>query len=922
MDAWYRVVTPRREVREGRSFNPDEFAIALDQVVDGTAPEDYRDPEQFFSRTFFTQALKEHTGTVLRRLSGETESTAPVLSLVTQFGGGKTHTLTSLYHLARAGRAASNLTGVQELLTTSGVAVPEEVRVATFVGNAWDPGDGNETPWIDLARQIAGERGVDALGRNAKTSPPGTRALGRVFDAANAPVLILFDEVLNFINRHSNMAEHFYAFLQNLTVSVGGTTRVAAVVSLPRSQIEMTDTDREWQERITKVVNRVAQDLMASDESEISEVVRRRLFEDLGNPRIHQRVARAYADWCFERSARLPSEWTTVDTATNDTRARDSLRRRFERCYPFHPATLSVFQRKWSALPQFQKTRGALAMLAQWISSASGEQFRQARNEPLITLGSAPLHVPRFRDTVLSQLGESRLSVAIDADLAGETARARPLDADTKGALRDIHKRVGAAMLFESSGGMIDRVAHLPELRFALGEPEVETTTIDNAAAALEQTGFFIRKAGADGYRIHHQATLRKAVADLRASLDEETEVKPAIRRLVEQEFNRGTGIQRAYFPEDSNAVTDDPRMTLVVMSPAEEWRENSHISDRIGQWTRERGRSPRLHPAALVWCIRKPGRDLQDKVELWLAWQKVRTEIDTGTMGPEFERAELNEVAQQVRSAGEEATEQVWASYRFVTLGDSQAENGLKTIDLGAGYSRGNDTLTERVIAALKANALLNESVGAGYIERNWPPALRDSGAWPLGSLRQSFLNGSLTRLLDPDRVLRQKIAEFVENGDFGLASGEKQPGEFARVWYQETPPSDEVTFDSSTFLVTKARAQQLKAKPEEPIEPEPEPVPNDRRAPGAEPLPPPTGKQQPMPMPQKATLRLRGTVPLESWNMVGIRILPKLRSGEELTLAIDLSVQVDAAMFQTLETDIRQTLEDLKLDEQVKIE
>ena len=922
MDAWYRVVTPRREVREGRSFNPDEFAIALDQVVDGTAPEDYRDPEQFFSRTFFTQALKEHTGTVLRRLSGETESTAPVLSLVTQFGGGKTHTLTSLYHLARAGRAASNLTGVQELLTTSGVAVPEEVRVATFVGNAWDPGDGNETPWIDLARQIAGERGVDALGRNAKTSPPGTRALGRVFDAANAPVLILFDEVLNFINRHSNMAEHFYAFLQNLTVSVGGTTRVAAVVSLPRSQIEMTDTDREWQERITKVVNRVAQDLMASDESEISEVVRRRLFEDLGNPRVHQRVARAYADWCFERSARLPSEWTTVDTATNDTRARDSLRRRFERCYPFHPATLSVFQRKWSALPQFQKTRGALAMLAQWISSASGEQFRQARNEPLITLGSAPLHVPRFRDTVLSQLGESRLSVAIDADLAGETARARPLDADTKGALRDIHKRVGAAMLFESSGGMIDRVAHLPELRFALGEPEVETTTIDNAAAALEQTGFFIRKAGADGYRIHHQATLRKAVADLRASLDEETEVKPAIRRLVEQEFNRGTGIQRAYFPEDSNAVTDDPRMTLVVMSPAEEWRENSHISDRIGQWTRERGRSPRLHPAALVWCIRKPGRDLQDKVELWLAWQKVRNEIDTGTMGPEFERAELNEVAQQVRSAGEEATEQVWASYRFVTLGDSQAENGLKTIDLGAGYSRGNDTLTERVIAALKANALLNESVGAGYIERNWPPALRDSGAWPLGSLRQSFLNGSLTRLLDPDRVLRQKIAEFVENGDFGLASGERQPGEFARVWYQETPPSDEVTFDSGTFLVTKARAELTKAKPEEPPEPGPEPGPNDQPAPGPEPAPPPTGEQRPMPMPQKATLRLRGTVPLESWNMVGIRILPKLRSGEELTLAIDLSVQVDVAMFQNLETDIRQALEDLKLDEQVKIE
>ena len=358
MDPWYRVVTPRSEVREGRSFNPDEFAVDLDQVVSGTAPDDYRDPEQFFSRTFFTQALIEHTRTVLRRLSGRTDSTAPMLSLVTQFGGGKTHTLTALYHLARSGRGADNLTGVQDLLTSADISVPDRVKVATFVGSAWDPRDSNETPWIDLARQIAGERGVDLLGPNARTSPPGTRALGDVFTAADSPVLVLFDEVLNFINRYGEMADHFYAFLQNLTIAVAGTTQVSAVVSLPRSQIEMTDSDREWQERITKVVNRVAQDLIANDESEISEVVRRRLFEDLGSPRVRQRVARTYADWCFESTNRLPSEWTAVDTTATYAGARDFLRRRFEACYPFHPATLSVFQRKWSALPQFQKTRG------------------------------------------------------------------------------------------------------------------------------------------------------------------------------------------------------------------------------------------------------------------------------------------------------------------------------------------------------------------------------------------------------------------------------------------------------------------------------------------------------------------------------------------------------------------------------------
>ena len=390
MDPWYRVVTPRSEVREGRSFSPDEFAIALEQVVARTAPPDYSDPAQFFSRTFFTRALTEHSGMVLRRLSGRTENTSPVLTLITQFGGGKTHTLTSLYHLANVGPEARALPGASELLREAGLTEVPAARVGVFVGNAWDPSEGRETPWIDLARQLAGEAGISALGSTARTTPPGTEALARVFAAANAPVLLLFDEVLNFVNRHRGMADSFHAFLQNLTVAVTGTTHAAAVISLPRSQVEMTERDQEWQERITKVVRRVARDLIANDESEISEVVRRRLFEDLGGERTRRRVAHTYADWCFERSARLPSEWTAVDSAITGARARDFLRSRFEACYPFHPATLSVFQRKWRALQQFQQTRGALAMLAQWISWASREQFRKARTEPLITLGSAP----------------------------------------------------------------------------------------------------------------------------------------------------------------------------------------------------------------------------------------------------------------------------------------------------------------------------------------------------------------------------------------------------------------------------------------------------------------------------------------------------------------------------------------------------
>jgi hypothetical protein len=913
MEPWYKVVTPRKEVREGRSFDPSEFAIHLEQVVAGTAPEDYRDPDEFFSRTCFTRALREHTGMILRRLSGETTNTAPVMTLITQFGGGKTHTLTALYHIMNAGAKAIDYPGISDLIREAGVTTIPKARVAVFVGNAWDPQEGRETPWIDIARQLAGEKGVEELGPAAKTVPPGTDTIARVFRAANAPVLLLFDEVLNFLNRHRGMAEAFHSFIQNLTVATTGTTHSAAVISLPRSQVEMTDWDMQWQEKITKVVRRVAKDLIANDETEISEVVRRRLFKDLGPDRVRKRVSRIYADWCFERRAQLPPEWTAVDSVTTEAKAREHLRSRFAACYPFHPATLSVFQRKWQALPQYQQTRGTLAMLAQWISWAYKEGFTKARREPLITLGSAPLGVPEFRSVVLGQLGESRLVAAIDADISGPQSHARALDVDTKGALRDIHQRVGTAILFESSGGQVDKVAHLPELRFALGEPDVDTTSVDNAAFALENRSYFIRRVGSDGFKISHKFTVKKVVNDRKASLDEESEIKPAMRMLVKKEFERGKTVPIVLFPTDGSEIQDTPKLTLVVGDPELEWTGEGSLRQQIAEWTMKRGKSPRLYPGSLVWCLKKPGRDLRDKVELWLAWKRVAKEITEGTLGGEFDRAEIQA---KVSNAEEAAKDEVWGGYRFVVIADNQESDGLKIIDLGAGHSSGGESLCGRVITTLKSQALLNESVGAGYLDRNWPPALKKSGAWPLASLRQSFLNGALTRLLDPDKTLREKIAEFVLKGDFGLASGQKPDGTYERVWFEEALPLEEVAFEPGVFLLLKEKAKALKTAPEASTKPSSTPEPKP------EPTPGPSPEVKPAPGVATQTFRISGNVPPEIWNRLGTKILPKLRSGSNLEIGVHFSVTVSGEVAQSFETDLRQILEDLGLSERVQIE
>jgi len=531
----------------------------------------------------------------------------------------------------------------------------------------------------------------------------------------------------------------------------------------------------------------------------------------------------------------------------------------------------------------------------------------------LITLGSAPLEVLEFRSVVLGQLGEPRLEVAIKTDIAGDKSHARALDVDTKGPLKDIHRRVGTVIFFESSGAQTEKVAHLPEIRFALGEPGIDTTSIDNATYALESRAFYIRKVGTDGFQIHHKPRPKEVASRRRASLDEE-EIKKATRKLVEEEFRRSATVPIVFFPEESVDIEDRPRLTIVVMDPDMEWGD-VELKKKVVDWIKIRGGSPRLYPASLIWCLKKPGRELRNKVEWWLAWRQVNKEIEEGTLGSDFDPKEKAEVRIEVKDAEGEARDEVWASYRYVLLSDPKEKGGLKVIDLGAGHASASESLCSRIITALRSEALLNESIGAGYLDRHWPPSLKEEGIWPLSGLRQSFLDGSLTRLIDPDAVLRRKITEFVQKGEFGLASGRKADGSFERVWFEEPIGPEEVSFEPDVFLLKKEKAKALRTKTEEAISTSP----TSSVA--------PSGEEAITPKTEKVTsetvkLRISGNIPPEVWNRLGTRLLPKLRSGKEVDVGIELSAVFDAQIAKNLIYDLQLAIEDLGLKDLIKVE
>jgi predicted AAA+ superfamily ATPase len=132
------VVELREDLQENRPLDASEFAIHLDQIRDGRAHKDYTEPHRFFDRTYFTGGLLDLSAQVLRRLSGIQVETSAVFNMATQFGGGKSHSLTALYHLGRNGEKAKNWNGVSRVLTKAEIKIVPEAAVAVFMGKEFD----------------------------------------------------------------------------------------------------------------------------------------------------------------------------------------------------------------------------------------------------------------------------------------------------------------------------------------------------------------------------------------------------------------------------------------------------------------------------------------------------------------------------------------------------------------------------------------------------------------------------------------------------------------------------------------------------------------------------------------------------------------------------------------------------------------
>ncbi len=811
---WYNVVTPRKDLREDKPLDASEFAVHLDQVRDGSASEDYKNPAVFFEKTYLTKSILSLSAEVLRRLSGEKTETSAVFNMSTQFGGGKTHALTLLYHLVSKCSEAANYMGVPRIIEKAGINKIPFAKTAVFVGTEFDSikGRGGEngiplrkTPWAEIAFQLSGIEGFKVVREHENKMQAPAGEVIREFIPKDEPCLILIDELMNYIsrNRKSGLSSQLYTFIHNLSEIARGSEKMALVISIPASELEMTAEDLTDFNRFKKILDRLGKPIMMSVGDETSEIIRRRLFEwdakavtkegKILLPGDAEVVCREYAKWIAAHRQQVPG-WFA-----------DHAKEAFENNYPFHPMVLSVFERKWQELPRFQQTRGILRLLALWVARSYNQGYKGALKEPLISQGSAPLEDEIFRSALFEQLGESKLEGAVTTDICGkDNSHAARLDAEAVDSIKNsqLHKKIATAIFLESNGGQAKQEASIPEIRIAVGDPSLDIGNIETALDALTDTCYYMTTER-NRYRFNMKENLNKRYADRRASVKEQ-EIDNLLEEEIKNVFPMTPGIERVFFPEKSSQILDRPVITLVILNPNFSIKEDSTIYQKIDNMTREYGKSARTYKSALVWVAAENHEPLREEARKYLAWKDIDNE---GLKLDETQKRQLNE---NIQRAKRDLKESIWRGYKNIML--LGKDNTLKKIDMGLPTSSSAASMCSLILLTLTQSNEIDKGISPRFLVRNWPPALKE---WSTKGVRDAFFaSPQFPRLLFPDAI-KDTISRGVQEGILAYV-GKSPKGGYSPFEFNKSLSAVDIEISEDMFIIPGEEAEKHIEPPE----------------------------------------------------------------------------------------------------------
>ena len=728
LPSWRDIMQPHPDVAEGR-FKVAEFAADLSQVSQGQGAYEYRDPVEFFARTYVTEGMAGLLVQSLLRIAGK--GGEPVIQLKTAFGGGKTHSMLALYHMVR-GAAIEDIPNLKPVLERAGLAKLPRANVAVLVGTALDPTRRKNPPdlpgytvstiWGEMAYQLVTSAKKPELyakyvrDADRKGVSPGSENLKNLFNDCG-PCLILMDELVAYAKKiygveglPAGSYDNFVTFIQEITEAARASENSIVVASIPESEIEIGgEAGKKALDTIEHTFGRMEAIWKPVAANEGFEVVRRRLFLDCKDPAAREAVCDAFSAMYQDNSTDFPLEAKEVE-----------YRERMISCYPIHPEVFDRLYGDWATLERFQRTRGVLRLMATvihelWMANDAGA---------MIMPGSIPLDMPNVRDELVRHLPDTWNSI-IDREVDGKDSIPFQKDkANIRYGQKLASRRVARTVMLgsaPSTSALRDQgIRGLETTRILLGVVQPAESIADFKDALMTLHGalsYLYNNPNGNRYWYDTKPTLRKT-ADDRASqvsaADVEVEIENRLKKIRKESPFAGIHV----CPASSNDVPDDQAVRLVILRTRTAHRRNSTKSEAmktVEDILNNRGTSPRIFRNMLAFVA--PDFDklgaLQQEVKRFIAWTSIMSDKDDLNL----DGNQIRETQNNLERSNDTVESRLKEAYCWLMVPFIDQYEDIKTIqweitDLGGG--------TDSIVT--KAARKMNQGE---QIITKWAPAL-----------------------------------------------------------------------------------------------------------------------------------------------------------------------------------------------------
>lgn len=906
---WREVVEPHQDVATGE-FQQAEFAADLAKVHSGSAPPEYRDPRQFFSRTYLTEGLSALLIGAAKRLSGSGGD--PVVELQTNFGGGKTHSMLALYHMAGP-TPVQDLSGLDQLLEKQGLSVPQGVNRAVLVGTSRGPqdvlnADGGRkirTTWGELAWQLGGADAFAMVAENdASGIAPGSNLLEALFKKY-APCLILIDEWVAYLRQiykveglPSGSFDANLSFVQSLTEAVKASPGTLLVASLPASQIEVGgEGGQEALARLKQTFSRVESSWRPASQEESYEIVRRRLFKDIPGDKFHHRdnTLKQFAKLYRENANDFPQGCADED-----------YRRKLEKAYPIHPELFDQLYTTWGSLEKFQRTRGVLRLMAQAIH----ELWMNADPSVMIMPGSVAVSSPRVEPELLHYLDVTWQSI-IAGDVDGTASTPYKVDQSAPNLNRySATRRVARAIFMGTAPTHQQQNTGLDDKQINLGvvQPGERPAIFGDALRRLTNQAKFMH-ADLGRYWYSMSASLNRIAADKAAQIEAalvDVTIDAELGKYVNGLADRGHFDAVQVAPASSAEVPDEAggvRVIVLGVKYPHNGRDGSEALVEAKDILTQRGSTPRVYRNMLVFIAAEARQldHLKDAVRASLAWGEIVRDTDRLNLTQSdsaLAKAKLAEANETMKTRLKEA----WCYLHYPAQEGAQAD-----WEWVSGKIPAQDGLLARASKKLVAEEGLLIEMGPSRLDRDLQKYIwNDKPHLALKDLRE-YLN----RYIYLPRLRGQDVlVKAVQSAVTGMLPG---PFAYAERWDEkadtylglaiERAVNAVVVIDSDSVIVKPAVAEAHRPVPVPSIPFGTPTGPGD----GAQPVgSPPEGDGPTAPSVERKPTRFTGAVmisperPARDIHQIVEAIVEQLTTlpGSEVKLRLEIDAEVPSGL------------------------